>query len=120
MSENKKETRAFVMLNSVKSVKDRALQYSARIKTTLEVEMIHPLIEKVNKIDDEIYALEDFSLETDLNKGLRKLTKEDCEQRFKKIIELKYARALAVMERDSKIKAFNDLFGEGAVTVDDE
>lgn len=113
-------TKAFNLLSSVKSVKDRAGQYSKRIATTLAVEMIHPLVEKVDKIDDKIYELEDFALETNVNKGLKRLTKEDCEDRFREIIQLKYKRTLAVLERDSKIKAFNDLFGENAFVLDDK
>lgn len=105
-----KKSRAHELLATVKSIGERAATYAERIKKSLQLSMILPLEEEIEGIDDEIFDLESFTLETDLNKGMKQLTKEDCEERFSKIIELRYKKKLKVLELEVKREAFEDLF----------
>lgn len=104
--------KALDLLKTAKSVEARADKYAARIKSSLNIEMILPLKEKIEKIDDEIFDLENFSLDTNLNKGQKLMTKEDCEERFRKIINLNYQKEMLTLELKAKEKAFNTLFEE--------
>ena len=105
-------SKALDLLKQAKSVEQRADKYSVRIKTSLEIEMIQPLKEKIEKIEDKIFDLENFSLDTNLNKGQKLMTKEDYEDRFREIINLSYEKEMVSLELKAKEKAFNNLFGE--------
>lgn len=107
-----KKTKALELLTSNKTVKERAVVYSDRIKTTLNNKIIVSLEEKIENIEDKIFDLENFSLETNVNKGLKQLTKEDCQERFEQIIELSYEKDLLQAELDSKKATFIAYFGE--------
>lgn len=102
--------KAHTLLLKAKSVAERADTYATRIKTSLERTMLVPLQEKIDKIDDEIFDLENFALDTKLNKGMKMMTKEDCEARFESIINKKHAQTILQLELDNKQKEFDKLF----------
>ena len=104
------KAKALTLLETNKTVKERAGKYVERIKKSISLEVIDTLKEKIEKIDDQIFDLENFSLETNLNKGLKQLTKEDCENRFKEIINLEYKKKLLSLELEAKTQAFNKYF----------
>lgn len=111
---NQKQTsgksKAHTLLASMKSVAERADKYADRIKKSLSISIIDNLQERIEKIDDKIFDLENFALETNLNKGMVQLTKEDCEKRFASIIDLKFEQSLLQAELDAKKVAFDELF----------
>lgn len=102
--------KAELLLNKSKSVIERASKYSKRIAKSLEIKMIDSLKENIEKYDDQIFDLENFSLKTDINKGRETLTKEEIEERFEKIINLHYQRDLATAKLKSIESAFNKYF----------
>lgn len=104
--------KAITILKQVKTAGERADKYGNRIKTSLNIKMILPLEEEIEKIDDKVFDLENFALETNLNKGQRLMTKEDCEERFEEIINLKFKRTVKELELKAKKAAFEELFGE--------
>ena len=110
MTQIKKKSKAFEMLSSVKSVGERAEKYTDRIYKSISLEVLETLREKIEKADDEIFELSSFNLETNLNKGMKQLSKEDCENRFKKIIDLEYHKKLLMMELEVKQGVFDKLF----------
>lgn len=102
--------KAEILLNKSKSVIERASKYSKRVAKSLEIKMIDSLKENIEKYDDQIFDLENFSLKTDINKGREALTKEEIEERFEKIINLHYERDLTVAKLKSIENAFNKYF----------
>lgn len=103
---------ALGMLQKNKTVKERAEKYVGRIKKSLDISKIQSLEEKIERLYDKIFDLENFSLETNLNKGMEQLTKEDCEKRFSEIIDLSFEKALLERELEIKKEVFISLFGE--------
>lgn len=113
MSTNKKvQTKAEMLLNTNKSVKERSVKYTNRIKTTLHTKIITKLEEEIEAIDDKIFELEDFSLDTDKNAGQYKLTKEECQKRFEEMIDLEWEKTLKEAELKAKKETFINLFGK--------
>lgn len=106
--------KALELLKKAKSVDERAGKYAERIATSLKIKMILPLQEKVEAMEDKIFDLENFSLDTNLNKGQKTMTKDDCEKRFEEIINLKYEKGMLELELEAKKEAFEDLFGTEA------
>lgn len=111
-------SKALKMLNTAKSVSDRAEAYAPRIKESLKLKIIRPLKERIAVIDDKIFDLSNFALDTDLNRGQKQMSKEDCEKRFEEIIELSYEKDMLEMELESKQETFDDLFGEESDSED--
>lgn len=105
-------SKALDLLQQSKSIKERAVKYAQRIAKSLELSLINTLEEEIEKMEDKIFDLENFTLDTNLNKGVKEMTKEDCETRFKEIIELNYKIDLKKAELASKKKSFDSLFGE--------
>lgn len=99
-----------LMLKS-KTVGERTDVFFERIKQSLNIKIILPLQEQVEELDDKIFELEDFSLSTDLNKGLRRLSKEDVEARFTKIMELEAEKTLLLLKLEAKQASFTKYFG---------
>lgn len=107
----KKENKALTLLRTNKTVNERAEKYTERIRKSLSLKIIDSLKEKIEKIDDKIFDLENFSLETNLNKGMKQLTKEDCEARFEEIIDLSFNKKVLELELAAKQEAFDAYFG---------
>ncbi len=104
--------KALALLKKSKSTTERASKYASRIAQSLRVDKIIPLEEEIEKIDDKIFDLQDFSLETDLNAGMKKLTKEDCEKRFGEIIDLQVKKTVLELKLKATQEAYDELFGK--------
>jgi TolA-binding protein len=102
--------KAITLLKTNKSVSERAERFAEGIRKELEYDMILSLEKKLDSMDDKIFELEDFSLNTDLNKGMRRMTQEECKGRFKDIINLNYEKKLLQLELNAKREAFEALF----------
>lgn len=104
-------SKALELLKSNKSVAERAEQYATSVKRNIQRDVIDTLIAKKESIEDELFELTNFNLETDVNRGYQAMTKEAVESRFKKIIDLEYKLKLTELELKTKQESFNKYFG---------
>ncbi len=104
--------KALTLLKTNKSVEERAENFVTSMKRNIQRDVIDALTAKKEKIDDELFELSNFNLETNVNAGLTVMTKETCENRFKKIIDLEYELTLIGMELKIKQASFDKYFGE--------
>jgi len=105
-------TKALKLLNDNKTVKERANAYFSSIKRDIFDEEIKPIEKKIEKIDSDLFDLEDFTLDTNLNKGNQRMTKEDCQKRFKDIMDKTYEKKLLELELEVKKDVYSQYFGE--------
>ena len=98
------------MMEKNKSVKERAQSYFESVKRNLHRDVIDKLVSKKEDIEDKLFELTNFTLDTNLNAGLQRMTKEDCEARFKSIIDLEYDLKLVELELKSKQESFKKYF----------
>jgi len=110
-----KEIKAAKMLGTSKSVAERAESFLSSIKRNIQKNVIDQLIEKIEKLDDTIFSLSDFSLATDKNKGVSAISREDAEERFTKLIEAEYDKELLTRELEIKKASFDAYFEEQEV-----
>jgi AraC-like DNA-binding protein len=103
---------AYDLLSTNKTVKERAATYASSMKRNLQKQILDALVEKKEKLEDELFDLKNFTLDTNLNAGLRQMTKEDCEKRFTKIIDNEYELELISAELAIKQKSFNKYFSD--------
>ena len=106
-----KSTKAIDLLKSNKSVSERAESYLVSIERDLKRDVIDALQVRKEKIEDSLFELKDFTLETDVNKGNVRMTKEDCKRRFEKIIDLEFELTLVEQELKIKSESFDKYFG---------
>lgn len=102
--------KALEMLKTNRDIKDRAVSYIRSIKRDIQKNVIDDLLIKKEKLEDEIYELEDMNLDTNLNKGLRRMTKEDVQTRFESIIQKSFELKMLSLEIASKLETFNKYF----------
>jgi hypothetical protein len=107
----KTEMKALELLKSNKTVAERAENYATAVKRNIQRDVIDILTAKKEAIEDELFELTNFNLETDVNKGFQSMTKESVETRFKKIIDLEYKLKLVDLELKTKQESFNKYFG---------
>jgi hypothetical protein len=105
--------KALDLLKSNKTVAERAENYATAVKRNIQRDVIDTLTAKKESIEDELFELTNFNLETDANRGFQAMTKEAVEIRFKKIIDLEYKLKLVVLELNTKQESFNKYFGDG-------
>jgi len=103
--------KALQILEKNQSTKERASEYLKSIKRNLQKKVVDVLEEKIEAIEDKIYGLLDMSLNTDLNKGVKTVTRDQAEARFSEVIELEYELELLNKELDVKRKSFDNYFG---------
>ena len=104
--------KALSLLKSNKTVTERADAFAKSIKRDIQKDMIDPLIAKTEKIEDEIFELENFTLNTDRNANLKAMTKEDCQARFARLIQAKFELKLIALEFEVKQAAYTEYFEE--------
>lgn len=105
-------TKAVDIMKKTVSVNEKAEKYGKRIKRNLKVAILDKMNIEKEQIEDKIESLQEFSLDTDLNKGQRVITAEECEKRFAEIILLR--RNLRLLEIDIRetSKIYNEYFGK--------
>lgn len=103
---------ALDLLKKNTNASDRATNYITPIIRNIRTNVIDKLISSQENILDQILDLKDFSLATDINAGVKQLTREDCEKRFIKIIDLECEYELAAAILAVKQKSFNKYFTE--------
>jgi hypothetical protein len=108
---SQKTMKALDMLKANKTVSERAENYVTSSKRNIQRDVIDSLVAKVESIEDELFELTNFNLETNINAGITQMTKESVETRFKKIIDLEYKLKLTNLELSAKQESFNKYFG---------
>ena len=103
--------KALELLKTNAGVAERAENYVSSVKRNIQRDVIDALTAKKEKIDDELFELKNFSLETDANKGVIEMKREDVEKRFRKIIDLEYELKLVSLELTAKQESFEKYFG---------
>lgn len=112
MATKAKQSKALEMLKSNKSVSERAENYATAAKRNIQRDVIDTLVAKIEGMEDELFELTNFQLETNVNQGYVQMTKEAVESRFKKIIDLEYKLKLSELELKTKQESFNKYFGD--------
>ena len=107
--------KALQILQSGKSVSERADVYSKAIKRDIQYNIIDQLARKKEKLVEEKFDAENFNLATDLNKGMKQMTQEDCYKRFERLITIDYEITLLDAEIKAKQNSFISYFGEEAL-----
>jgi len=103
--------KALELLKTNTGVAERAENYVSSVKRNIQRDVIDALTAKKEKIDDELFELKNFSLETDANRGVVGMKREDVEKRFRKIIDLEYELKLVSLELTAKQESFEKYFG---------
>jgi len=103
--------KALELLKTNTGVAERAENYVSSVKRNIQRDVIDALTAKKEKIDDELFELKNFSLETDANRGVIEMKREDVEKRFRKIIDLEYELKLVSLELTAKQESFEKYFG---------
>lgn len=111
MAKKEVSMKALDLLKSNKTVAERAENYATAVKRNIQRDVIDALTSKKEKVEDDLFELANFNLETDMNRGYQAMTKESVEARFKRIIDLEYELKLVDLELTAKTEAFNKYFG---------
>lgn len=101
---------ALEMLGKNKTVAQRAESYVGSIKRNIQRDVIDSLIARKEKLEEEKFELSDFTLDTNINSGHRRMTAEDCEKRFKRLIDVDYELALLDIEIKVKQASYDKYF----------
>lgn len=101
---------ALSLMSQNKSVKDRAEAYVISVKRDIQKKVIDTLVEQKEKLADELFELTNFTLETNHNAGIQSMTKEVCENRFKRIIDVEFELTLIDRELEIKQASFDKYF----------
>ena len=100
------------LLKKNTSVEVRVEEFVVSLKRDLLRDIIEPLEVKIEKINDKIFDLKDFSVETNVNKGRAAITREGAKARFTEIIELEYEKTLLERELEIKKVSYDSYFLE--------
>lgn len=105
-------TKGLDLLKKSKSTNERAEAFYNGIARDLKIDIIDNLTRKKEKLEEERFELEDFTLATDANAGLKKMTQDECKTKFARIIEIEYELEMLDLEIESKTAAYEKYFGK--------
>lgn len=106
--------KALDLMKTAVSVEERAENFVTSITRNLKKQILDPLTDKKEQMEDKIKTLMDFSLVTDMNKGAYPITREEAEDRFKQVMVLEYSLKMLALETTAKTEIFNEYFGTDA------
>lgn len=101
---------ALELMQKSKSVKERAESYFESIKRNIQRDVIDKLVEKKEKLTDDIFELSNFNLDTNLNAAIHAVSRETCEKRLVQLINAEYELELVTLELQSKQDIYNKYF----------
>jgi len=104
--------KAVNLLKETTPVKERAEKYAVTIKRNLKTTCIDPVILQIEKLEVKLDTLLDFSLDIDLNKGIKPITCEEAEDRFKEVLNIEYELVLLRAELKAKQAIYDEYFSE--------
>lgn len=111
--------KAQTLLAKSQTVAQRAESFVTTIKRNIQKDVLDVLTSKREKLEDELFELQDFTLETNLNSGKAAMARESVQKSFERMIEIEYEKELLDAEIASKTKAFN-LYFEEAEAIKEE
>ena len=106
----KSNMKALELLKTNKTVSERAENYVTSVKRNIQRDVIDALTAKKEGMEDELFELTSFNLETDMNRGQHTMSKDAVETRFKRIIDLEYKLKLVELELKTKQESFDKYF----------
>ena len=104
--------KVLALLQTAPSVEAKAVSYEKRIRENLEKVMIEPLQKAISNLETKIEDQLDFSLDTDLNKGINQISRPECEERIKTAIKLKRDKKLLELDLKLTQESFDELFAD--------
>jgi len=107
---NENSPLAMQLMRNTVSIEERASSFFESSRRNIQRDVIDQLISQKEKIEDKLFELKDFSLSTDLNRGMKRITKEEIESRFKEIISNEYELLLISEELKQKQILFDKYF----------
>jgi hypothetical protein len=110
--------KALDLMKTAVSVEDRAENFVTSITRNLKKQILDPLTDKKDQMEDKIKSLMDFSLATDLNRGVLPITREEAEDRFRQALALEYNLKLLALETEAKTDLFTEYFGKDAIVTE--
>ena len=111
--------KAALLLKNLPNLEQRAEKFAETVKRNLQKNLIDVLITKKESLEDTIDSKLDFSLNVDFNKGMNGITRENAEQRFAEVIDLRYRLELVSQELSIKQDIFNDYFADTVIVKDE-
>lgn len=103
-------TKASKLMAANKTVKERASKFETSIKRDIQKNVLDNLQTQIEGKEDEIFELEDFTLETNVNSGKSAITKEECQRRFERLIEIDFELSILRAELKVKQESFDKYF----------
>lgn len=107
--------KALAILKKYPSVEERAAIVITSLQRNIQKNVLDPVIAKVERLEEEIADLLNFSLETNINKGHAGTSREECQKRFELVIQKEYELEIAKKELEIKTASFDKYFAEEAV-----
>jgi hypothetical protein len=107
---SKTKNKVLQMLSKGTTLSEKAKNIAENAKETLQKEILDELKAKIRKNENEIFDLEDMPLESDANKSIQALSRNEIESNLKRIINLKFEKRMLELELFEKQKAFDELF----------
>lgn len=92
------------------SNKELVNQYADSLECDVQFETLEPLYAKERKFKSEKFELEQFRLETDMNRGITAMTYEQCKTNVRRLIQIEFELSLIRKEIEYKQIAYNKLF----------
>jgi len=111
--------KAALLLKNLPNLEQRAEKFAETVKRNLQKNLIDVLITKKENLEDTIDSKLDFSLNVDFNKGMSGITRENAEQRFAEVIDLRYRLELVSQELAIKQDIFNDYFADTVIAKEE-
>ena len=105
-----KKSLALELMEMVKPIKDRAAKFNSSIARNIKKTLLDTIQEEKEAIEDRIYELETFTLDTNVNSGHQGMTREECEERFKELIKKHYELKLLDLKYIEYQKAYQKYF----------
>lgn len=107
--------KALTILKKYPSIEERANTIIVSLKRDVQMSVLYPVQNKVDRLEDEIAELKNFSLKTNHNEGQVSISKEECKKRFEQIIQKSYELEIAKKELEIKTKTFDEYFTEDKI-----
>lgn len=108
--------KALDLMKTNQSVQERAVEFAKSIKRNIQKEILDELTAKIESLSDREFELSNFVLGTDVNAGAIQMTRQDCEDRFKELIDIAYQKKLLMLELNEKQAAFDNYFKDAEIT----
>lgn len=94
------------------NTENRATSFTESIKRNLQRKKIDSLIDERDKLTDQIFQNTDFSLKTDINSGVKAITREDAEKRIEDAMDLELKLVFVEIELKEMQSIFDKYFSD--------